>query len=315
MDNRLLKVLKIRELFKGDRVEEYRTMCGHKVYLIREDKENQTLYIPDDVTRFNKYLNKDGRNIRMSKNTPYITSKFRRNDFEEESNLKVIGGKNLVETEFMFSGCDFKTLDLTMFKTENVKSMKHMFSYCLISKELKLGEHFITSKVENMDNMFSGCCIVEQSCNWLDMSKVKTARDMFNASSIKFTQCDMTLEVPELEDATRMFSRYAVPEFHLQLKSTDKLKEAKEMFSHCRMDKLVLEADLRRIPHKELMFEFFSCWSNRFEKIKASQGIINLTGCKLNKKGSKARDKMFLYNKSIVITEDDQTGRKGKANG
>ena len=61
MDNRLLKVLKIRELFKGDRVEEYRTMCGHKVYLIREDKENQTLYIPDDVTLYHKAIGLIGK--------------------------------------------------------------------------------------------------------------------------------------------------------------------------------------------------------------------------------------------------------------
>jgi len=59
----------------------------------------------------------------------------------------------------MFYRCSsLKKLNINNFNTNNVTTMKSMFSGCSSLKELNIN-NFNTFNVTNMNNMFSGCSI------------------------------------------------------------------------------------------------------------------------------------------------------------
>ena len=104
------------------------TKCGHAMYLIKDISDGTNLlYIPDDVECITK-----------SKNPSYC-------DIECKT-LKVIGGRNLRDTNKMFFKCKAQSIDLSDFNTSQVTDMNSMFESCE-SQSIDLSS-FDTSQVK-----------------------------------------------------------------------------------------------------------------------------------------------------------------------
>ena len=101
------------------------------------------------------------------------------------SNFKTDNVKNM---SGMFNGCYFlEELDLSNFNTNNVTNMKEMFYNCSSLEELDLS-NFNTNKVTDMSCMFAGCSSLEE----LDISNFNT----INVKKMKymFSSCSKELK-------------------------------------------------------------------------------------------------------------------------
>lgn len=116
--------------------------------------------------------------------------------------------------ENMFFGCyNMTSVDVSNFKTDNVKNMSHMFFNCSLVEYLDV-DSFNTTNVTSMENMFSTCNVL----NDLDVSNFKTSNvtnfsGMF-ASCNKLESIDVTnFDISKADDISRMFSSCSSLEF------------------------------------------------------------------------------------------------------
>ena len=105
----------------GYTITTFDTDCGHKCYLASSpDNSNHILIIPDDVKHIHPKLNSFNA----------INERFYYPMSEINGTLKVIGGKGLDSTRYMFNDCKVQSLDLSSFDTSNVTNMNSMFEWC-----------------------------------------------------------------------------------------------------------------------------------------------------------------------------------------
>ena len=106
----------------GYSLNTFDTDCGHKCCIASSpDSTKHIFLIPDDV----KYIYKTNGDLK------YVEKK---NIYKYISNiggtLKVVGGKGLVSTNFMFDNCKAQSIDLSSFNTSSATAMQAMFEGC-----------------------------------------------------------------------------------------------------------------------------------------------------------------------------------------
>ena len=109
-------------------------------------------------------------------------------DERGEIRVKYIFHQLLTKTYYMFSGCkSLKSIDLSSFKTTNVKNMSYMLSECS-SLKLKNLTSFNTTNVTNMSCMFYECSsLKELNLNNFNTINVTDMSYMFSGCSEELT--------------------------------------------------------------------------------------------------------------------------------
>ena len=171
------------------------TTSGQKCILISQDDYHHILYIPKGVQRLN---NQD-------------SCSFSKQIQRLKGSMKVIGGKGLISTSYMFNDCDIRYLDFSLFHTENVENMSGMFYKCS-AERLDL-RTFNTLKVVNMADMFTYCLAVA-----IDLSSFKT---------------------PCLKQAQHMFSYCHAHILDVSTLDTSKITNFEYMFQGCFANKII----------------------------------------------------------------------------
>ena len=234
------KKLVLRLKLFGLPITEIPTYCGHKCYLISNNDQDYTIYIPSDVTR----LNED-----------FDTLTFTNHIEDLQGTLRIVGGQGLIDTNSMFSGCEAQTLDLSNFDTSNVTNMEHMFWRCK-AQNLDLSNlntsntttmqgmfigceaqtldlsNFDTSNVTNMEGMFGWCLAQNINLSSFDTSNVTTMNSMFSwclAQNINLSSFD-TSNVTTMDS---MFKNCKAQTIDISNFSTDKIMTVEGIFKKC----------------------------------------------------------------------------------
>ena len=160
------------------------------------------------------------------------TNVFRRAD----NYLKVAGGKGLIDTSSMFSGCHVKYLDISDLDTSNVSNMGHMFYDCNIGR-INIS-NFDTSNVENMNCMFKNCGVDEGfDLSSFDTSNVVCMSSMFEGFT--GTSIDISnLDTSSVIDMSSMFSDCQVNCLNLGDIDTSRVENMSHMFEECTVENI-----------------------------------------------------------------------------
>lgn len=177
-----------------DQYETIPTACEHVAYKLWLDEDSILVYIPDDVTALNYDDYEDPRIFSIHLNA---------------KSVKVVGGKSLVDANFMFCRRDthenyYDNIDLTLFHTENIEFMIGMFSHLKIY-ELDLSS-FDTRKVRSMSRMFEFSTIGKLNISSFDTSHVLYMSAMFKGSRIYETIDFSNFRTDSLLEAQDMFA-------------------------------------------------------------------------------------------------------------
>lgn len=188
-DEKAVKFLN-RATLLGLEIEELEAAERTSVYLIKQDNENYTLYIPKEV----KIL------MLLSERLTKL-----------RGNLKVIGGEGMIEMLATFTKVRLDLLDLSRLNTDKCEVMNSIFCYSKIRKII-FGDNWNTSKVKsmyavfsslnmNMFNLIESDIVLELDLNNWDMSKVEDISRMFYCSSFK------TLKINKwnLQEGTKLY--------------------------------------------------------------------------------------------------------------
>ena len=151
--------------------------------------------------------------------------------------FKKFNRKNITDMSDMFrSGIisSIKKLDLSNFKTDNVKNMSGMFNGCYFLEELDLS-NFNTNNVTNMSGMFKGCQqLKELNISNFNTNNVTNMKEMFyNCSSLK--ELDLSnFNTNKVIDMSFMFAGCSsLEELDISNFNTINVKKMKYMFSSC----------------------------------------------------------------------------------
>lgn len=175
-----------------DQYETIPTACEHVAYKLWLDKDSILVYIPDDVTALNYDDYEDPRIFSIHLNA---------------RNVKVVGGKSLIDANFMFYKGNrnyYDSIDLTLFHTENIEVMTGMFSQ-VHTYELDLSS-FDTRKVRSMNRMFEFSTIGKLNISSFDTSHVLYMDAMFQGSRIYETIDFSNFRTDSLLEAQHMFA-------------------------------------------------------------------------------------------------------------
>ena len=247
------------------------------------NEKHYHIYFDNSSEEINRnYLEKDEKveTIKIIIDNP-ITS-FRRLFYEcgfvVSVFFKKFNRKNITDMSDMFrfeiTTSSIKKLDLSNFKTDNVKNMSGMFNGCYFLEELDLS-NFNTNNVTNMSGMFKGC----QQLKELNISNFKT-NNVTNMSSMFFL-CH-SLEGLDLSNfntnnVTNMKEMFygcsSLEELDLSNFNTNKVTDMSCMFAGCSS---LVELDISNfntINVKKMKYMFSSCSKELKEKIKE---IINI---------------------------------------
>lgn len=129
-----------RAILMGLKIDEFEVVGGKKAYLIHNNEDTHTLYIPSDVKQLE---------------SSELQVKYLINISNLEGNIIVTGGEGLENIDFMFYNCNFDTIVFKNFKPKQIKSAKEMFNMC-DTKEIDLRAIDFDDKL-NKENMFFKC--------------------------------------------------------------------------------------------------------------------------------------------------------------
>ena len=235
----------------GYSITAFDTDCGHKCYIASSsDNIKHILIIPDDV----EYLY--DKNIRHGFDDIFgCGCDIAERIADIRGTLKVIGGKGLTSTTYMFCRCEVQSLDLSSFNTSNITSMEAMFFECGV-QSLDLSS-FDTSKVTDMESMFRSCKAQLIDLSSFDTSNVTNMRYMFydcRAHSIYLNSFDTSkvtnmrgmfywcraksldlkaFNTSNVTDMAWMFYRYEAIFIDLRSFDTSKVTDMNHMFKDC----------------------------------------------------------------------------------
>jgi len=221
------------------------------------NEKHYHIYFDNSSEEINRnYLEKDEKveTIKIIIDNP-ITS-FRRLfyecDFVVSVFFKKFNRKNITDMSDMFrfeiTTSSIKKLDLSNFKTDNVKNMSGMFNGCSFLEELDLS-NFNTNNVTNMSGMFKGC----QQLKELYISNFNT-NNVTNMSSM-------------------FFLCHSLKGLDLSNFNTNNVTNMKEMFYGCSSLKELDISNFNTINVKKMKYMFRGCSKELKEKIKE---IINI---------------------------------------
>ena len=228
-------------------ITEIKTECGHTCYLINASTNKHVLYIPDDVGALNKWT------------SPHSCTHLpnRRVALELKAlhgEIKVIGGRGLVNASLMFYDCEFDTIDLSRFHTDNVKDMFGMFASCRNLRSLNISG-MNTGNVEIMSYMFDNCGLEELDFSVIDTSKCKFMQRMFSNS--KFEELELSsFDTSNAINMRRMFSKCEAHRINISRFNTNKVIDMGGLFEDCENIKEidVSSLDTRNVESMAYMF-------------------------------------------------------------
>ena len=246
------------------------------------NEKHYHIYFDNSSEEINRnYLEKDEKveTIKIIIDNP-ITS-FRRLFYEcgfvVSVFFKKFNRKNITDMSDMFRFeiiSSIKKLDLSNFKTDNVKNMSGMFNGCYFLEELDLS-NFNTNNVTNMSGMFKGC----QQLKELNISNFNT-NNITNMSSM-FKGCH-SLEGLDLSNfntnnVTNMkemfYNCLSLKELNLSNFNTNKVTDMSCMFAGCSSLEELDISNFNTINVKKMKYMFSSCSKELKEKIKE---LINI---------------------------------------
>lgn len=245
----------------GSNVEEYRKYRIKQKLLGVEDFKYKVNYRNDRVDIEECVVN--GKEVKLCIQ-PFVTGIFGE-AFRcvEIDKLKVECQSEKVETlSRVFKGFRGKELNLSGFRTNNIKYMDRLFEYCSMLEKLDISS-FNTSNVEDMEDMFSGCKnLKEVDLSSFDTRKVKNMNGMFGMCS-SLIKVDLgNFNTSNVEDMSWMFENCEKLKY-LDLSSfnTDRLKCMDYMFDGC---SLLNELDIRNfnVNNIGVQHNIFICCNN-----------------------------------------------------
>ena len=208
-------------------LKEISTFCHHKCYLISMSDTQHLVYIPDDVTEPNYNTRHTFTN-----NIKYL-----------QGSLKIVGGKNLKDANFMFYECQAQSIDLSNLDTSNVTDMKCMFDGCT-AQFLDISS-FNTSKVTNMLAMFYDCQAQSLDLSRFDTSNVTDMDSMFRNCQAQSLDLS-SFNTSKVTSMHAMFHKCQAQSIDLSSFNTSKVTNMEYMFSECQAqikttDKTIME--------------------------------------------------------------------------
>ena len=246
------------------------------------NEKHYHIYFDNSSEEINRnYLEKDEKveTIKIIIDNP-ITS-FRRLFYEcgfvVSVFFKKFNRKNITDMSDMFRFgiiSSIKKLDLSNFKTDNVKNMSGMFNGCYFLEELDLS-NFNTNNVTNMSGMFKGC----QQLKELNISNFNT-NNVTNMSSM-FYLCHslkgLDLSNFNTNNVTNLKEMFygcsSLEELDLSNFNTNKVTDMSCMFAGCSSLEELDVSNFNTINVKKMKYMFSRCSKELKEKIKE---IINI---------------------------------------
>ena len=206
------------------------------------NEKHYHIYFDNSSEEINRnYLEKDEKveTIKIIIDNP-ITS-FRRLFYEcgfvVSVFFKKFNRKNITDMSDMFRFeiiSSIKKLELSNFKTDNVKNMSGMFNGCYFLEELDLS-NFNTNNVTNMSGMFKGCQrLKELNVSNFNTNNVTNMKEMFyDCSSLE--ELDLSnFNTNKVTDMSCMFAGCSsLEELNISNFNTINVKKMKYMFSRC----------------------------------------------------------------------------------
>lgn len=181
------------------------------------------------------YLTDIGNAIRSKNGT---TDTYKPSEMAEAiENIEAGGGSGEIYTPtfISFYNCTNYSLVTQPINTSLITNMAQIFYNVKNAKKLDL-TGWDTSNVTTMDSMFYNCAVLNDiiGLSKLDLSKVTTAKSMFELVST-ITTIDLTgSDVLNLTDASSMFARVSkATSIDLSTWTTPKLTTTTSMFSRC----------------------------------------------------------------------------------
>ena len=206
----------------GYNINSFNTDCRHKCYIASSpDNTKHILIIPDNV----KYIYESGKSMQsreQKKLYKYMTS--------IKCALKVVGGKGLTSTCYLFNNCSAQYIDLSSFDTSNATDMPEMFRNCK-AQSIDL-RSFNTGKVTNMCSMFESCRVQSLDLSSFNTSNAKIMCKMF--SNCKVHSLDLSsFNTSNVTDMHHMFNSCEAQYIDLSSFDTCKVEDMTNMFSSC----------------------------------------------------------------------------------
>ena len=241
-----------------------------KVYSVTEaysllisEGNNHILYIPKDVAFFNGSVGEDNI-IASYKNGVSISESSLRNCRcttylqQLKGNLTVIGGEGLTSAPYMFTLCDFNTIDLRYFNTSKLWNMEGMFYGCK-AKNVDLSKfnvknasdlHFMfansyfekgldvssfyTDGAKDMSHMFNGCKSKIKGLASLSYTTASDFTGMFAHTKIDYVTYDLLKDISKVEKKMAgMFYNCTAETINFSNGDLSFVSTMEEMFSQC----------------------------------------------------------------------------------
>ena len=194
--------------------------------------------------------------------------------FENCSNLEEINESffiyvcKIIDVECLFKGCSsLKKLNLTSFRSSDVKNMKNMFSDCSKLQEIQFSNLFNTKEVTDMSNMFSECLsLINLDLSSFNFDKVTNLSKMFyGCSSLKkiiipnSNKSSDNLIDSNNKNISNMFDKCeSLEEMDLSFLNKSRIKEIKYLFNDCSsLKKITLSLDSSDAENMENIFSVF----------------------------------------------------------
>ena len=206
----------------GYSINTFRADCGHKCYIASSpDNTKHLILIPDDVEYiYNERIKYDDLKLRPLYN--YLS--------KLSGALRVVGGKGLILTHYMFYECEAQSIDLSSFDTRNVTDMSEMFANCK-AQSLDLSS-FNTSNVTTMYGMFRWCEAQSIDLSSFNTSKVTDMYEMFWGCQAKSLDVS-SFDTSKVECMIEMFGRCRAKILNISHFSTKSLTATADMFEGC----------------------------------------------------------------------------------
>ena len=190
--NENLIEINLTPLKKKNNIYENNIICEYDIKKSKDDKDDylsqMIINSYEEANRNESFLNGSNNEKEIKENCElYLNNKridfYYKYDFSKDGKYIIqINIKNpLTDTNYLFYECNKLTsLNLTNFKTNEVKDMRYMFSGCSSLTSLDLS-NFNTKNVENMSDMFNNCkCLTSLNLSNFNTHNVKDMYGMFS---------------------------------------------------------------------------------------------------------------------------------------
>ena len=224
-------------------------------------EEFKQLYL--EAKKLNKSLIKENIELYINNKNVEFDFKYKTNSSGEIKVKFKFKKILLTNTSFMFYNCpSLKSIDLSLFNTNNVNNMSYMFYKCSSLTSINLSS-FITSNVNNMDHMFSDC----SSLMSLDLSSFNTSNVnnmnymFFGCSSLKSIDLS-SFNTSNINNMSHMFYNCSsLKSLDLSSFNTININNMSHMFFNCSSLLSILLSSFNTSNVNNMSYMFFGCSS------------------------------------------------------